>query len=402
VGKVSARWRGANGFAVEASFLKTFTSLGGAGRLGCAITPGLFAGDTLQQYFNHGRLDVPGRSGPFKVGVPRLVDLGSSMARAVLAPAPVGVEGSFADPWADETRRAFAGDLIGGSVEWREWHIQFYEREVVRLLERSPGELRPYPGHAGDIFVSLRSDQRERGEGREAPVKRPDVAALADVHVPILTYHLTRGADLFRSQLLGLIEGGLVPVSFEQVVAAVEGWAEVPAKAFVVSFDDGWSAQLDDALQVLEELRIPSIFFVLPGFHRYQQGHMSVSDFRVLRAAGATVASHTLNHADLTDLIRGNIGAAQAEVVESREQLESAVDGVDFFAYPLGIFDRDSRRLVQDAGYRAAVTTQIGIVHRQSRLFEMRRIGVQAWWSTGEVVRAIRLAARMDGVEPPI
>ena len=402
VGKFPARWRDANGYAVEASFLKTFAFLGGGGQLGSAITPGLFSDDTLQQYFNHGRLDAPGRSEPFKVGVPRLADLGSSMARAVLADLPIGIEGPFADPWADETRRASAGELAGGPVQWSGWHMQFYEREVVRLLERSPGELRPYPGHVGDFFVSLTSHERERGEGREAPVERPREVASVDVHVPILTYHLTRGAEAFRSQLHGLMDGGLIPVSFEQLVAAVEGWAEVPAKAFVVSFDDGWLVQLDHALRVLEELRIPSIFFVLPGFHRHQQGHMSINDFRALRASGATVASHTLNHADMTALVRENLGAAQAEVVESREQLESAVDGVDFFAYPLGLFDKKTARLVQDAGYRAAVTTHLGIIHRKSRLFEMRRIGVQSWWSADEVVRAIRLAARVDGVDSPI
>ena len=129
---------------------------------------------------------------------------------------------------------------------------------------------------------------------------------------------------------------------------------------------------------------------------------MSIEDLQALRRSGATVASHTLNHADLTALVRQNLGAAQAEVIESREQIESSVDGVDFFAYPLGLFDQDSARLVQDAGYRAAVTTQLGIVHRYDRLFEMRRISVQAWWPAEEVVRAIRLAARVDRVQSPV
>ncbi len=402
MGEVRPRWRETNGFAIEASFLRAFTSLGGWSRLGYAISPGVFAGDTLHQYFNHGRLDVPGPTEPFKVGVPRLAELGLSMAKAISATAPERAEGYFAEPWVDEAKRATAGQLASGPVQWRGWQMQFYEREVVRLLERSPGEYYPYPGHVGDLFISLTSDERARGEGREAPIKRPNRSDLRDVHVPILTYHLTRGAEAFRSQLQGLLARGLVPVSFEQLVAAVEGWADVPAKAFVLSFDDGWLIQLDEAVRILEELRIPSVFFVMPGFHRHQQGHMSIDDLRALRRSGATVASHTLNHADLTALVRENLGAAQAEVIESREQIESSVDGVDFLAYPLGLFDEDSARLVKDAGYRAAVTTQLGIVHRQDRLFEMRRISVQAWWPAEEVVRAIRLAARVDRVQSPV
>ena len=402
MGDARSRWRNTNGFAIEASFLRAFTSLGGQSRLGSAITPGLFAGDTLHQYFNHGRLDVPGPSQPFKVGVPRLAKLGVSMATAVSATSPGRTDGNFAEPWADESKRAIAGQLVGGPVQWRGWQMQFFEREVVRLLERSPGEYYPYPGHVGDLFTSLTPDERARGEGHEAPIERPNSPGLIDVHVPILTYHLTRGAEAFRSQLQGLLDRGLVPVSFEQLVAAVEGWAAIPAKAFVVSFDDGWLIQLDEAVRVLEELRVPSVFFVMPGFDRHQQGHMSTDDLLALRRSGATVASHTLNHADLTALLRGNLGAAQAEVIESREQIESSVDGVDFFAYPLGLFDEGAARLVQAAGYRAAVTTQPGIVHRQDRLFEMRRISVQAWWPVGDVVRAIRLAARVDRVESPV
>ena len=135
MGELRSRLGDTNGFAIEASFLRAFSSLGGRSRLGYAITPGLFAGDTLQQYFNHGRLDVPGPTQPIKVGVPRLGELGLSMARAISATAPARTEGYFAEPWVDEAKRATAGQLASGPVQWRGWQMQFYEREVVRLLE---------------------------------------------------------------------------------------------------------------------------------------------------------------------------------------------------------------------------------------------------------------------------
>ena len=397
-----SRWREVTGIPVEAAFLRTVEVLGGPAALGYPITPGLFAADALQQYFNHARLDVPGRSSDHRVGVPRQADLGTVMAQALQAPPVGGSAGSFADPWTDESRRVSAGRPVSAPLDWRGWRVRFYERELVRLLERSPADVRPHPGHLGDVFVSLADDELTRGVGGSAPVRRSIADPRPDVRAPILTYHRTGGAAAFRVQLEGLLDTGLTPVSFERLVAAIEGWADLPDRAFVVSFDDGWLDQIDGALPVLEALRIPSIFFVLPGFDRHGQGHMPLPDIQAVRAAGATVGSHTLNHADLPVLYRANLGAAQAEVVESREQLEAEVDGVDYFAYPLGRFDPDVKTLVAAAGYRAAVTTVPGVVHNTSRLFELRRVGVQAWWPVDDVLHQIRQAALTDGVDPPV
>ena len=57
--------------------------------------------------------------------------------------------------------------------------------------------------------------------------------------------------------------------------------------------------------------------------------HQRIAELEAVRAAGVTIGSHTINHADLPRLYRNNLGAAQAEVVESRQWLEADVDGVD-------------------------------------------------------------------------
>ena len=396
-----SRWRDVTGIPVEAPFLRTVKALGGPALLGYPITPGLFVDDVLQQYFNHGLLDVPGRSSTYQVGVPRVADLGSAMARALQAPPASGSAGPFADPWTDESRRTSAGPPVSAPLEWRGWRIRLYERELVRLLDRSPVDARPHPGHLGDLFVTLDDQTRARGGG-PAPVQRPSADPPPEVRAPILTYHRTAGPALFQAQLEGLLDAGLTPVSFEHLVAAIEGWANLPERAFVVSFDDGWLDQLDGALPVLTALRVPAIFFVLPEFDRHGQGHMTRADMQAVRASGITVGSHTINHADLPVLYRTNIGAAQAEVVESRQWLEGDVDGVDYFAYPLGRFDADVKALVSDAKYRAAVTTVPGVVHNLDRLFELRRVGVEAWWPLEDVVQKIRQAARTDGVDSPL
>lgn len=397
-----SRWREVSGIPVEAPFLRAVESLGGPAVLGYPITPGLFAGDALQQYFNHGRLDVPGRSSAHQIGVPRLADLGEAMARALLAPLAGGSDGPFADPWTDESRRHRAGPPASAPFDWRGWRIRLYQHDLVRLLDRSPVDARPTPGHLGELFVTLDDAERTRGAEGPAPVQRLTADPPSEIQAPILTYHRIAGPVAFQAQLEGLMDAGLTPVSFEHLIAAIEGWAEVPERAFVVSFDDGWLDQLDGALPVLQELRVPAVFFVLPGFDRHGQGHMTLTDIQSVRAAGVTVGSHTINHADLPPLYRTNLGAAQAEVVESRQRLEDDIDGVDYFAYPLGRFDPDVKALVAAAEYRAAVSTVPGVVHNLERLFELRRVGVETWWPLADVMQKIRQAAEVDGVPSPV
>ena len=399
---LAERWRGLSGIPVEAAFLHAFRSAGAA-QLGYPLTPGVFLDDTLVQYFTHGRLEAPGPATPWPVGVPRHAELGELLARALVGaePAPESV-GVFEAALDTPERRTRAGSSVGSPIDWRGAPTQLFQRDVVRLMPVSPGTRRPVRGNLGELYLKLTVDERARGEGRPSPIARPVVSTPEPVIAPVLTYHHTRGADAFRDHLTALLDEGLAPVSFDHLVAAMEGWATLPPRAFALTFDDGWLGQYHDALPVLLELRVPAAFFVLPGFDRHGQGHMTIDQIREVRAAGMTVGSHTLNHARLPSLIRRNLGAAQAEVVLSRADLERDVDGVDYFAYPNGLYDDDVIQLVRDSGYRAAVTTVRGLVHSLDRRFELRRVGANAWGSLAATRGAIREAAAIDGVESPI
>ncbi|MBM4436502.1 MAG: polysaccharide deacetylase family protein [Actinobacteria bacterium] len=397
----AGRWREGTGIPVEATFVRAYAEAGGPARLGYPITPGLYRDDVLAQYCHHGRLEAAGHSAPVGAGQPRLAPLGRIMARGVLGPGALRVDpevtGEFARPWQDPARRALAGPAVTEPVWWRGVLAQWFERDIVRLLPIAPSSARPVAGPVGELFAGLPADVRARGDGRPSPIART-VAPGEPVVAPILTYHLTRTAAEFRAQLGALLQSGFTPVTLDHLVAAVEGWAFLPARPFVVTFDDGWAVQLDGALPVLVELGVPGTFFVMPGFNRYGQGHMTIDDFRVLRTAGMTVASHTVNHADLPALLRENRGAAEAEVIEARLILEREIDGVDYFAYPSGFFNDAVVEVVRAGAYRAAVSTIPGVLHTRDRLMTLRRVAVQAWWSAAQVRDAMQRAAGADGV----
>jgi peptidoglycan/xylan/chitin deacetylase (PgdA/CDA1 family) len=104
-----------------------------------------------------------------------------------------------------------------------------------------------------------------------------------------------------------------------------------------------------------------------------------------------TIGAHGVTHTPLTVL------AAEAqlgELVASREELQRLLGReVDLFSYPFGgrgQFDRTTRRLCRQAGYRRAVTTFPGQVHRWSDPWQLPRQLVRNW-------DAATFAARMEG-----
>ena len=65
----------------------------------------------------------------------------------------------------------------------------------------------------------------------------------------------------FKDKLLALKKHGVF-VSAKQIADAVDGIKELPAHAIVITFDDGLKEQYELALPILDEVKIPALFFV--------------------------------------------------------------------------------------------------------------------------------------------
>ena len=92
------------------------------------------------------------------------------------------------------------------------------------------------------------------------------------VNVPILMYHHiddTGGADAvisqaaFRHQMDVLQESGYTPVSFDDLMAYVDGEGTLPERPVCITFDDGYESTYERAFPVLREYRFPATVFVI-------------------------------------------------------------------------------------------------------------------------------------------
>ena len=104
---------------------------------------------------------------------------------------------------------------------------------------------------------------------------------------------------------------------------------------------------------------------------------MGPAQIRALHRAGMEIGAHTVRHPILRSIPDAD---ARCEIVESRKTLEDITGSpVTLFAYPNGQpgADYDTRhvRLVQEAGFTAAVSTIPGVAHRRSDLYQLPRLG---------------------------
>lgn len=205
--------------------------------------------------------------------------------------------------------------------------------------------------------------------------------------LPILMYHSIGGADGeytvserdFVEQLDWLKAAGYTTVTLKQVLDSDDGKGRLPKQPIAITFDDGYQDNYQRAFQLLRERGQVATFFLVSELvgsdaaHRHADGDLRYlvwSEVREMAAAGMEIGSHSLTHRRLPDLPAEEI---RREARQSREELEAKLGTkVEVFAYPFNSERRYVRRIVEEAGYRAAVS---GLRSRNDR-FELPRIAV--------------------------
>ncbi|MBN1630780.1 MAG: polysaccharide deacetylase family protein [Thermoleophilia bacterium] len=170
----------------------------------------------------------------------------------------------------------------------------------------------------------------------------------------------------------------------------------------LLTFDDGFANNAVQALPVLRKFECPALFFVSTqhvvnprdwlGFVREQvsrawEGPAAVpeeirvdwydgmSEERLRECAASpliTIGSHGVGHRVLTECEDHELAQ---ELRDSKSYLEGVTgQGVDYFAYPKGLYDARVMREVGSAGYEAAFT--IDSLGLGSPNLELPRIGI--------------------------
>jgi peptidoglycan/xylan/chitin deacetylase (PgdA/CDA1 family) len=190
--------------------------------------------------------------------------------------------------------------------------------------------------------------------------------------VPILTYHnlgaqakgrLVLAAASFREQMTYLKTNGYRVVSLGDFVEFTRLGRQLPQKAVVLTFDDGYRSFKDLAYPVLKELGFTATLFIYTDWVGAGRGALSWSDLRELTAAGFDIEAHTKTHADLR-WAHGETEAQYARRMHAELELPQELFNKNLgrrsqiLAYPYGRWEEGLLPKVKEYGYIAAFSVR--------------------------------------------
>jgi peptidoglycan/xylan/chitin deacetylase (PgdA/CDA1 family) len=202
------------------------------------------------------------------------------------------------------------------------------------------------------------------------------------VRVAVLGYHdfseteretaMRIRTSKFRKQMEAIRQLGLPVIPMADFIAWKNGTKEIPAKAVVITIDDGWKSTYTDAYPILKEFGYPFTVFLYKDYVDGGSKALTTAMIKEMMKHGATVGSHSVTHPFPQAVKASRKRGPEAydkflntEMGESKRFLEAGFGGpVTTYAYPGGYFTEEMLTKAGQLGYTHLFTVQPGKVKR--------------------------------------
>lgn len=200
--------------------------------------------------------------------------------------------------------------------------------------------------------------------------------------VPILMYHHIDGANKntdspnvskenFAKEMELIHKKGYNVISLDSLVDATLNKERLPRNSVVITFDDGYKDNYTNAYPALKKYSFPATMFIITG-KIGQKEYVSWDDILEMSKNNISFGAHSRYHRYLPDLDEEEV---RKSVVESKKDLEEKLGAeVKYFCYPLGGFSDRIIKIVREAGYKGACTTNKGDGKLNNSVFALKRI----------------------------
>jgi peptidoglycan/xylan/chitin deacetylase (PgdA/CDA1 family) len=214
---------------------------------------------------------------------------------------------------------------------------------------------------------------------------------LRRIRVPILMYHyiseppadadvyrvdLSVPPALFRQHLSYLSDNGYIPITLDDLYAALQTGAVLPARPVILTFDDGYRDNYENAFPLLREFGYTGTFFIMTSGPDANNGdYMTPAQITEMATAGMRMESHTRDHPDL----RARDGDFLVYQLLGAQEALTAWTGSapNQFAYPAGHYDDAVLAMLRSLPIETAVTTDYGALHTNDAALELPRIRIR-------------------------
>ncbi len=224
-------------------------------------------------------------------------------------------------------------------------------------------------------------------------------------HVPVLMYHylsqappdadiyrrdLSVSPTLFAAHLDRIAAEGYTVIRLYDLIAYLTEGIPLPVKPVVLTFDDGYRDNYENALPLLRDHRMTATFFVVMEFiNRERPEYLTWPMVQEMSAAGMSIEAHGVDHTTLRGRSRADL---EFQALRSYETLQNAL-GIRayFISYPAGEFDEQTIAAFQRADYWAGFTTIQGATHQSDDLFRLPRVRIRSTTTPDELARLLAL-----------
>lgn len=200
--------------------------------------------------------------------------------------------------------------------------------------------------------------------------------------IPVLNYHkvddyyhaLSISPEEFEEQIKYLYENGYHTITPDNLIASIKYGTALPEKPILITFDDGYADNYQNAYPILKKYNFTATIFVVTNLVGHDANFITWEQAREMQDNGFVFGSHTVNHIPLTDLATDQI---ETELTQSRDEMVRQLGAVPrYFAYPTGAYNLQVEDIVRKTGYTAAFTIRYGQASPQSDLYAIERIPI--------------------------
>ncbi len=206
----------------------------------------------------------------------------------------------------------------------------------------------------------------------------------------------------FREQMRYLAENGYQVLPLAEVVRSLRARLPLPAKAAVITIDDGYRSIYTVAWPILKSHGFPfTVFLYVEGIEKKYSNYLSWDEIREMQAAGVDFQDHSFSHQRLADWpldwseqkyrewIRADLARGVALLSERLGRRPR------FFAIPYGEYNAIVREEAEVMGYDAVFTQDPGALSNATDPFLVPRepiLGKE--WST--LAHFVKVLGRSD------
>lgn len=190
---------------------------------------------------------------------------------------------------------------------------------------------------------------------------------------------------LLRKHMKFLKKNNYNVVNLDKITYHIENNIPFPEKTVIITLDDGFKNNYDNAFPIFQEFNIPAIIFLVSGLMEKtniwmhnngfpKRSMLSWENIKEMNKHGISFGAHTASHVKLPELTGEKV---MEELAESKKHIEDQLgESTKHFAYPYGLVDDIVRDITISAGFQTACSTRSGFNHLDVDTYMLRRLEV--------------------------